>query len=181
MKQIIQLLIAVIFVGGLILMTGCSRKVYPSNKETTISKQWCFPLPGAKVISPYGQRGGRQHTGADLKTKAKDKIFAAFDGEVVFSGKFSGYGNLIRILHGNGLETYYSHNSKNLVKVGDRVKAGDVIALTGRTGRATTEHLHFETRINGKAYDPSRFFDHQAHTIRMKSFQKTRNGYVVKR
>ena len=74
-----------------------------------------------------------------------------------------------------------AQNSKNLVKVGDRVKAGDVIALTGRTGRATTEHLHFETRINGKAYDPSRFFDHQAHTIRMKSFQKTRNGYVVKR
>jgi murein DD-endopeptidase MepM/ murein hydrolase activator NlpD len=61
------------------------------------------------------------------------------------------------------------------------VKAGDVIALTGRTGRATTEHLHFETRINGRAYDPSRFFDHQAHTIRMKAFQKTKNGYVVKK
>jgi murein DD-endopeptidase MepM/ murein hydrolase activator NlpD len=67
------------------------------------------------------------------------------------------------------------------VKVGDRVKAGDVIALTGRTGRATTEHLHFETRINGKAYDPSRFFDHQTHTIRINSFHKTRNGYVVKK
>jgi len=154
----------------------------PSLEESASSDQWwSYPLPGAKVISPYGHRGGRGHSGVDLKTKPNDDIRAAFDGEVVFSAKYAGYGNLIRILHGNGLETYYSHNSKNLVKVGDRVKAGDVIALTGRTGRATTEHLHFETRINGKAYDPSRFFDHQTHTIRMKSFQKTRNGYVVKR
>ena len=153
----------------------------PRLEESTSEQWWCYPLPGAKVISPYGRRGGRGHSGVDLKTKPDDEIRAAFDGEVVFSAKFAGYGNLIRILHGNGLETYYSHNSKNLVKVGDRVKAGDVIALTGRTGRATTEHLHFETRINGKAYDPSRFFDHQAHTIRLKSFQKTRNGYVVKR
>ena len=153
----------------------------PRLEESTSDQWWCYPLPGAKVISPYGRRGGRGHSGVDLKTKPDDEIRAAFDGEVVFSAKYAGYGNLIRILHGNGLETYYSHNSKNLVKVGDRVKAGDVIALTGRTGRATTEHLHFETRINGKAYDPSRFFDHQAHTIRMKSFQKTRNGYVVKR
>ena len=153
----------------------------PRLEESTSDQWWCYPLPGAKVISPYGCRGGRGHSGVDLKTKPDDEIRAAFDGEVVFSAKYAGYGNLVRILHGNGLETYYSHNSKNLVKVGDRVKAGDVIALTGRTGRATTEHLHFETRINGRAYDPSRFFDHQAHTIRMKAFQKTKNGYVVKK
>jgi murein DD-endopeptidase MepM/ murein hydrolase activator NlpD len=153
----------------------------PRLEESTSDQWWCYPLPGAKVISPYGRRGGRGHSGVDLKTKPDDEIRAAFDGEVVFSAKYAGYGNLVRILHGNGLETYYSHNSKNLVKVGDRVKAGDVIALTGRTGRATTEHLHFETRINGRTYDPSRFFDHQAHTIRMKAFQKTRNGYVVKK
>lgn len=153
----------------------------PRLEESTSDQWWCYPLPGAKVISPYGRRGGSSHTGVDLKTKPDDNIRAAFDGEVVFSAKYAGYGNLVRILHGNGLETYYSHNSKNLVKVGDRVKAGDVIALTGRTGRATTEHLHFETRINGRAYDPSRFFDHQAHAIRMKAFQKTKNGYVVKK
>ena len=159
MKQIIQLLVAVLFVGGLMLMTGCSRKVYPSDAETTVSKQWCFPLPGAKVISPYGQRGGRQHT-------AKDKIFAAFDGEVVFSGKFSGYGNLVRIKHANGLETYYAHNSKNMVKVGQHVKAGQVIALVGQTGRATTPHLHFETRVNGKPQNPANYFDLSNHTLR---------------
>ena len=166
MKQTIQLFVAVLFVGGLLLLTGCSRKVYPSDTETTVSKQWCFPLPGAKVISPYGQRGGRQHTGVDLKTKAKDKIYAAFDGEVVFSGKFHGYGNLVRIKHANGLETYYAHNSKNMVKVGQHVKAGQVIALVGQTGRATTPHLHFETRVNGKPQNPTNYFDMTNHTLR---------------
>ncbi len=99
------------------------------------------------------------HTGADLKTKDKDNIYAAFAGEVVYSDKLSGYGNLIRIRHSNGLETYYAHNSKNLVKKGQHVKAGQVIALVGQTGRATTPHLHFETRVNGKPQNPDKYFD----------------------
>ena len=94
-----------------VLLAGCSHRNYPTEAaEVSGSGSWHFPLPGAKVISPYGQRGGRQHTGADLKTKNKDKIYAAFAGEVVFADKFSGYGNLIRIRHANGLETYYAHN-----------------------------------------------------------------------
>ena len=139
---------------------------------TADSRNWSYPLPGAKVISSYGSRGGRGHSGTDIKTNANDNILAAFDGEVVFSGPYSGYGNLIRIKHDNGLETYYSHNSKNFVKVGDRVKAGDVIALTGRTGRATTEHLHFETRINGQSVNSARFFDHDRHQLRFDAFGK---------
>jgi murein DD-endopeptidase MepM/ murein hydrolase activator NlpD len=138
-------------------------------------------LPDAKVISAYGRRGGRQHSGTDLKTKANDDIYAAFDGEVVFSGPYHGYGNLIRIKHANGLETYYSHNSKNLVKTGDRVKAGRVIALTGRTGRATTEHLHFETRVNGRVVNSNTYFDHVHHTIRLNAFKKSKDGYVIKK
>jgi murein DD-endopeptidase MepM/ murein hydrolase activator NlpD len=144
--------------------------------------QWsCYPLPGTKVMSPFGRRGGRRHTGVDLKTVNKDNILAAFAGEVVFSGRFSGYGNLVRIRHENGLETYYSHNSKNLVKVGDQVKAGQVIALVGQTGRASTPHLHFETRIGGQAVNPNRFFDHVTHSIRLEAFNKKRDGYVIKR
>ncbi len=152
-----------------ILAVGCSHRNYPTSSpvpttpsttaSTSQSSKWHFPLPGAKVISPYGQRGGRMHTGTDLKTKANDKIYAAFDGEVVFSDRFSGYGNLVRINHGNGFETYYAHNSKNLVKKGQHVKAGQVIALVGQTGRATTPHLHFETRINGKPQNPANYFD----------------------
>jgi murein DD-endopeptidase MepM/ murein hydrolase activator NlpD len=165
MKRMILWAWAAILVCGMMMLTGCSRKVYPSD-NTAVSRQWCFPLPGAKVISPYGQRGGRQHTGVDLKTKAKDKIYAAFDGEVVFSKKSSGYGNLVRIKHANGLETYYAHNSKNLVKEGQHVKAGQVVALVGQTGRATTPHLHFETRVNGKPQNPANYFDLNNHTLR---------------
>ena len=127
-------------------------------------KQWSFPLPEAKVISQFG--GGRRHSGIDLKTKANDNILSVFDGIVRFSGKYYGYGNVIVIRHSNGLETLYSHNSKNLVKAGDKVKCGQVIALTGRTGRATTEHCHFEVRINGKYYDPNKFFDFTKRSLR---------------
>ena len=153
----------------------------PVIEQPASIQWWCYPLPGAKVISPFGSRGGRRHTGVDLKTVNKDEIHAAFDGEVVFSGPFAGYGNLIRLRHDNGLETYYSHNSKNLVKVGEQVKAGQVIALTGQTGRASTPHLHFETRIGGQAVNPNRFFNHDTHTIRLEAFNKKRDGYVIKR
>ena len=110
--------------------------------------EWCYPLPGAKVISPYGGKR-RNHSGVDLKTVPNDPIYAVFDGEVTMSQVYYGYGNCIVVKHPNGLETLYSHNVKNLVKVGDKVKCGQKIALTGRTGRATTEHLHFEIRVNG--------------------------------
>lgn len=117
-----------------------------------------FPLPGAKVISPYGGRR-KHHSGTDLKTRANDTIVAAFDGIVRMSKPYYAYGNLVVIRHYNGLETLYSHNSKNLVKPGDPVKAGQPIALTGRTGRATTEHLHFEVRVNGQHFNPALFYD----------------------
>ena len=163
----------------LLTLSSCAQtKDTVNSQKLANSQNWCYPLPGAKVISPYGARGGRSHSGTDLKTKANDNILAAFDGEVVFSGNYYGYGNLVRIKHANGLETYYSHNSKNLVKQGDRVKAGDVIALTGRTGRATTEHLHFETRINGQHVNSNRFFDHTTHQLRADAFSK--DGSMIK-
>jgi murein DD-endopeptidase MepM/ murein hydrolase activator NlpD len=159
----------------------CALKDRQLEEASVPHQWWCYPLPGAKVISPFGKRDGRNHSGVDLKTKNRDEIHAAFAGEVVFSGRYGGYGNLIRIRHENGLETYYSHNSKNLVQVGDWVEAGQVIALTGQTGRATTPHLHFETRIGGQSVNPNIYFDHQNHTIRMGAFNKKKDGYVIKR
>ncbi len=153
----------------------------PVLEEFPTRQWWSYPLPGAKVISNYGRRNGRSHTGVDLKTTNRDTILAAFDGEVVFSGRFSGYGNLVRIRHDNGLETYYSHNSKNLVKAGDMVKAGDPIALVGQTGRATTPHLHFETRINGQPVNPKNYFDHNTHAVRIEAFSKKKDGYFIKK
>lgn len=139
-----------------------------------------FPLPGAKVISPYGTRRGRNHTGIDLKTGVNDTVVAAFDGIVRMSGRSNGYGNVIVIRHYNGLETVYSHNNKNLVKSGDRITAGTPIGLTGRTGRATTEHVHFEVRINGEHFDPNLIIDFQAHTLLQKClvFTPTEKGTI---
>ncbi len=166
-KIVLITLVASLLVCGQTMLASCSHSVYQTD-STAASAQWCFPLAGAKVISPYGGRGGKQHTGVDLKTKDKDEIRAAFDGVVVWSKPYYGYGNLIRIKHDNGLETYYSHNSKNLVKEGDHVKAGQVIGLTGKTGRATTPHLHFEIRVNGKPCNPGKYFDLTKQTLRKK-------------
>ena len=152
----------------LLTLSSCAQTKDATNTHhpTSNTQHWCYPLPGAKVISPYGSRGGRTHSGTDLKTKPNDNILAAFDGEVVFSGSYYGYGNLVRIKHVNGLETYYSHNSVNLVKEGQHVKAGQVIALVGQTGRATTPHLHFEIRVNGKTRNPADYFDFKKYVYR---------------
>lgn len=144
--------------------------------EKIEAKAWAYPLPDAKVISPYG--GKRRHSGVDLKTKPNDEIVAAFDGVVVASGPYFGYGNCIRIKHAYGLETLYSHQSKNFVKKGDKVKAGQVIGLTGRTGRATTEHLHFEVSFGGKRLDPAIIFDHSNHKLKAATLHLTKGKGV---
>lgn len=144
--------------------------------EKIEEKAWAYPLPDARVISPYG--GARRHSGVDLKTKPNDEIYAAFDGVVVASGPYYGYGNCIRIKHAYGLETLYSHQSKNIVKKGDKVKAGQVIGLTGRTGRATTEHLHFEVSFGGKRLDPAIIFDHSNHKLKAATLHLTKGKGV---
>lgn len=140
-------------------------------------EHWAYPLPGAKVISPYG--GKRRHSGVDLKTCPNDEIVAAFDGVVVSSGPYYGYGNCIRIKHAFGFETLYSHQSRNMVKKGDKVKAGQVIGLTGRTGRATTEHLHFEMSFGGKRFDPAMVFDHANRKLKASTLTLTK-GQALK-
>lgn len=148
------------------------------NFGVMAATDWCYPLPGGRVISPYG--GGRRHKGTDIKTKANDEIKAAFDGQVVMSQKYAAYGNCVIIRHAMGVETLYSHNSQNLVKVGDWVKAGQVIALTGRTGRASTEHLHFEMRVKGIPFDTSRVYDHNANQLKKVKMVFTKQGNGVK-
>lgn len=147
------------------------------NLEKMAKERWAYPLPGAKVISPYG--GKRRHSGVDLKTKPNDEIHAAFDGVVTRSATHFGYGLCIVIKHDNGLETLYSHQSKNLVKVGDKVKAGQVIGLTGRTGRATTEHLHFETLFKGRRFNPNLIFDHTSKQLQQATLTLTKNGGIT--
>lgn len=141
-------------------------------------KNWHYPLEGSHVISGYG--GKRRHTGVDIKNAPNKEVYAAFSGVVIQSGVFSAYGKCITIAHANGLQTRYSHNSKNFVSVGDKVKAGDVIGLTGRTGRATTEHLHFETRLNDRPFDPAYIFDHANHALQKSTLQFKKGGSVTR-
>lgn len=140
-------------------------------------EDYAFPLPGGKIISPYG--GKRRHSGVDIKTCANDTIVSAFDGVVRMAAPYAAYGKVIVVRHYNGLETVYSHNSNNLVKAGDVVRAGQAIGLTGRTGRATTEHLHFEVRINGEHVNPAIFFDLGKRDLNKQTFSCVRKGQKV--
>lgn len=119
---------------------------------------YCSPIKG-KVISPFGYRGRHFHSGTDIKLQHGDTVRAAFDGMVTKACPYSGYGNLVILKHPNSIETYYSHLSKCIVHLGDSVKAGQVVGLGGRTGRATTDHLHFEIRFNHVAKNSEKYFD----------------------
>lgn len=100
---------------------------------------------------------------------------------VTRSGPYYGYGNCIVIKHAYGFETLYSHQSENMVKVGDKVKAGQVIGLTGRTGRATTEHLHFEISFRGKRLNPTVVFDCANRTLQQATLTLNKSGKVSSR
>jgi murein DD-endopeptidase MepM/ murein hydrolase activator NlpD len=97
------------------------------------------------------------HPGIDIATSMGTPIFATADGEVVQSGWSGGYGNIVQINHGNGIETIYGHNSRVIVNAGQYVKKGQIICYSGNTGRSTGPHLHYEIRVNGTAVDPIRF------------------------
>jgi len=122
---------------------------------------FAMPVSGVyRYTSGYGFRSDpinrqrRMHRGIDLAAAHGTDINAAGDGVVTFSGWRKGYGKVIEIDHGFGIETVYAHNSKNRVKRGQRVSLGDHIADMGNTGRSTGTHLHYEIRINGKSTNP---------------------------
>ena len=116
--------------------------------------------------SKFGYRHGRRHQGIDLPYPTGTPVYAAFDGKVRISDYVSGYGNLVVIRHANGLETFYGHMSRRDVEPGDWVNAGDTIGLGGSTGRSSGPHLHFETRYQGYAFDPSWLIDFETGTLR---------------
>ncbi len=156
---------------------NCTQIKYPTytlpNKNDTITisligandHPFVNPVKG-RVISKFGRRGRRIHTGTDIKLNSGDTVRCAFDGRVRLAKKFSGYGNLVLVRHSNGLETIYGHLKAIKVKVNDTIKAGDVIGLGGRTGRATCDHLHFETRLFGEPFDSNKYIDFEKFALR---------------
>ncbi len=125
---------------------------------------WVRP-GGGYVISPYGYRvhpiTGRvtKHDGLDLTSGCSTAIVAASSGTVEYVGWYGGYGNYVRINHGGGVSTAYGHivNGGFRVSPGQRVSAGQLIALVGSTGNSTGCHLHYEVHINGATIDPAPF------------------------
>ena len=97
------------------------------------------------------------HTGTDIACAFGTKIKAVADGTVVFAQYNGSYGNLVKIDHGNGVETWYAHCNKLYAKVGQKISSGDIIAEVGMTGNTTGPHLHLEIRLNGVAINPQKY------------------------
>lgn len=127
---------------------------------------YSFPIERA-VTSPYGKRGHSFHKGIDIPAPTGNKIYAAFDGKVRYATyNNGGFGRLVIIRHTNGLETFYAHLSKLKVKVNQIVKAGELIGLSGSTGRSYSPHLHFEVRYHDKPINPENVFDTKSFCLR---------------
>jgi murein DD-endopeptidase MepM/ murein hydrolase activator NlpD len=122
-----------------------------------------WPVDHYGISSKFGYRtlyGKLEfHKGLDIPMWYGSKVRCTRDGVVVASGWQSGYGYTVEIEHEMGFTTVFGHNSQLLVSVGDEVKAGDVIALSGSSGRSTGPHVHYEIRLNGTAVDPLRYLD----------------------
>lgn len=123
-------------------------------KMSSIGISFINPTSGS-ISSRYGRRWNRQHAGIDVAASTGTPIYAAAGGTVTYSAYNSGgYGYLVKISHGNGVETYYGHCSQLLVSAGEHVSQGQAIARVGSTGRSTGPHLHFEVRVGGTPQNP---------------------------
>lgn len=138
------------------------KEYLKQQKDIYMATPKGWPVSG-RITSEFGRRenpihGGIEfHSGLDIAANSGTPIKATGDGIVSFSGWSAGNGNLVVIEHGFGYSTFYAHNSSNVVKVGQRIKRGDIIAYLGATGNATGPHLHYEVWHNGKPINPIGF------------------------
>ncbi|MDE1045332.1 MAG: M23 family metallopeptidase [Nitrospinaceae bacterium] len=135
---------------------------FKNQKSFLSSTPSIWPTRGW-VTSSFGFRKSpftglrEKHEGWDIAARSGAPVRATADGVVVVEGREYGYGNLVEVDHGYGIVTRYGHNSKHLVKVGDRVKRGQVVSLVGNTGRSTGPHLHYEILLNGVPVSPKNY------------------------
>ncbi len=138
---------------GVLMHQNLEQRVYPRGRP--VKSGWISSYFG-KRTDPFTGKPAN-HTGIDFAGKMGDEIVAVADGVVTWSGDRFGYGIMVELNHGNGYVTRYAHNSENKVDVGDEVRKGQVVALMGRTGRATGPNLHFEVVRNGRRVNPVNF------------------------
>lgn len=116
-----------------------------------------WPVAGGRLASGFGNRGTSFHDGIDISAPIGTPVGAAHDGVVIYSDVLRGYGNVVIVRHAKGFATVYAHNQRNLVRLEERVRRGQVIAYVGDSGRTSGPNLHFEIRHNNVARDPLPF------------------------
>ena len=119
----------------------------------SLDQTFIWPISGT-INSGFGPRGASFHDGIDIAAPEGTPVRAIESGEVVYSDQLRGYGNMVILRHADGFVSVYAHNERNLVRQGQQVSRGEIIARVGSTGRVTGPHLHFEIRRDNKAQDP---------------------------
>jgi lipoprotein NlpD len=157
--------------GQKIFIPGAAREL-PVEMITPLETSpalWKVPSPTApsediflwpvngRINSGFGPRGSSFHDGVDIGAPEGTPIQAIDRGEVIYSDQLRGYGNIVIVRHTGNVVSVYAHNQVNLVREGQTVERGEVLARVGSTGRVTGPHLHFEIRRNNTAQDPLRF------------------------
>lgn len=150
--------------GGM-LFVPMSMEVYDryvsegkGRREIEIDpRKMLWPVEEPRYSSRYGPRRGGMHTGLDLACPPNTVVVAADDGVVISSGWGGALGQSIQILHRGGLVSVYGHNTRVMLKAGEQVKRGQIIAFSGSTGRSTGPHVHFEVRFMSVAMNPEDF------------------------
>jgi murein DD-endopeptidase MepM/ murein hydrolase activator NlpD len=143
------------------------RRYVDEERDIYFATPVGWPVPGA-LSSPFGKREHPRtgeatfHSGVDIRASMGTPVKATADGVVSVSGWVAGNGNIVVIEHGHGFNTAYAHNKQNLVKVGQRVKRGDTIALSGATGVTTGPHLHYEVWKQGRQVNPISFLEERS-------------------
>jgi murein DD-endopeptidase MepM/ murein hydrolase activator NlpD len=137
--------------------TVSATTVAPAVPGSTAARRTTVPsIMPAKGWVSAGMSPG--HTGVDIAAREGDPVWAAADGQVIFAGWDNYFGNKVEIKHSEKFTTMYGHNAKLLVKTGDKVKQGQVIALIGTTGQSSGPHLHYEVKISGQPADPANYW-----------------------
>ena len=141
-----------------VLVSGCGSAARYRIPEDRLDRIRLLPPVAGTVSSGFGNRSGGRHAGIDIPAPAGAEVRAASAGLAEYTGNGKrGYGSVVVLDHGEGITTLYGHLATIRIQSGETVPAGAVVGTIGRSGNATTHHLHFELRVDGEAVDPMPF------------------------